>query len=44
VGDEERGEVVERERVLEAVARDVPVRPVAADVVDEHVEVRGGRP
>ena len=43
VGEEERGEVVEREGVLEAVHGDVPVRPVAADVVDEHVEARVGR-
>ena len=37
-GEQVRREVVEREGALEAVRGDVPVRPVAADVVDQHVE------
>ena len=42
VGQQERGEVVEREGALEAVGGDVPGVPVPADVVDQHVDP--GRP
>ena len=38
VGEQERREVVEGEGVLEPVGRDVPGVPVAADVVDQHVD------
>ena len=40
VRQQERGEVIERERVLQAVGGDVPVRPEPADVVDEHIQAR----
>ncbi len=38
VGEQERREMVEGEGVLESVGGDAPGLPVAADVVDEHVD------
>ena len=38
MGEQERGEVVEREGALEAVGGRVPVGPVAAEVVVQDVE------
>ncbi len=40
LGQQEGGEVVERERALQAVGGDVAVRPEPADVVDQHVQTR----
>ena len=42
VGEQERGEVVEGERALQAVGGQVAVRPEPADVVDQHVQPRVG--
>ena len=42
VGQQERREVIERERVLEAIGGHVAVRPEAADVVEQHVQPRIG--
>ena len=43
VRQQERREVVERERVLQPVGGDVAVRPKPADVVDEDIQpwIRG---
>ena len=42
VGEQERGEMVEGEGVFQAVGGDVPVRPEAAHVVDQHIQPRIG--
>src|ERR1019366_9734398 len=42
VGQQERGEVVEGKRALEAVGRRVSVCPEPADVVDQYVQPRVG--
>jgi hypothetical protein len=39
LGEQERGEMVQRERQLEAVGGDVARVPVATDVVDQYVPV-----
>ena len=43
LGQQERREVVEGERVLQTVGGDVAMRPEAADVVEQDVEPRVGR-
>ncbi len=43
VGQQERSEVVEGERLLESVRGEVAGVPVATDVVDEHIEARERR-
>src|SRR5205085_2211278 len=41
-GEQERGQVVEGERALQAVGGQVAVGPEPADVVDQHVQPRVG--
>ena len=42
-GQQERGEVIDREGPLQTVGAHVPIAPVAAGIVDQHVKAGGCR-